>query len=134
VNERSMIALLREVKFEDVRLLIRNHIHCKMQDMANDVNVYIISSGVNAYHEDFLTADGTKSRVVAAYTVDPASPASIDIRGEGTLAAGLVAGRSQGVAKGATVHSVKVFRDDTAYAVPKQDVIDALAWVKARMF
>lgn len=65
-----------------------------------------------------------------SYTVDPGSPADVDIRGEGTIAAAAAAGSLYGVAKRATLHSVKVFRDDVLdYTAPRQDVLDGLSWV-----
>eukprot|EP00892_Ulva_mutabilis_P007156 jgi/Ulvmu1/4812/UM020_0097.1 len=101
------------------------------QNYAENVNIYIVSAGINGAHIDFRAESGDQlSRVKAAYTVDPASPADLDIRGEGTIAAGTAAGAVHGVAKGATLHSVKVFRDDVLdYTAPRQDVLDGLSWI-----
>lgn len=94
------------------------------------MNIYIVSAGVNGAHVDFRGVSNDTSRVKAAYTVDPGSPADIDIRGEGTIAAASAAGAIHGVAKSATIHSVKVFRDDVLdYTAPRQDVLDGLAWI-----
>lgn len=105
-----------------------------LQNYADNVNIYIVSAGINSVHADFRGINGEQaSRVKAAYTVDPASPADIDIRGEGTIAAAAAAGAVYGVAKGATLHSVKVFRDDVAdYTAPTQDVLDGLSWILVR--
>lgn len=104
------------------------------QNKADNVNIYVVSAGVNGAHIDFRAMDRDQaSRVVPAYTVDPASPADVDIRGEGTIAAAAAAGAVHGVAKGATLHSVKVFRDDVVhYTAPRQDVLDGLSWVVVR--
>jgi hypothetical protein len=92
-----------------------------------------VSAGVNGLHQDFLTADGSQSRVVAAFSLDPRSPADIDVRGEGTLAAGVAAGRLHGVAKQARIHSVKVFRDDmVSYSTRETDVVRGLQWIVVR--
>ena len=105
-----------------------------MQSLGEGANIYIISAGVNAGHADFASASGTAgSRVVAAHTVDAGSPADVDVRGEGTLAAGLAAGAAYGVAKAATVHSVKVFRDDSVeYSTPEAAVVEGLNFVAVR--
>jgi hypothetical protein len=81
-------------------------------------------------HRDFLAASGQTSRVVPAFSVDAASPADIDIRGEGTVAAAAAAGLLHGVAKAARLHSVKVFRDDTIdFVAPKEDILRGLSWI-----
>ena len=101
-----------------------------MQSNGSGVNIYVVSGGVHRWHQDLATEDG-QARVVPAYSVHDASPADIDIRGEGTAAAAAAAGLLSGVAKGATIHSVKVFRDETAdFTAPKQDVLDGLNWIK----
>lgn len=103
-----------------------------MQSNGTGVNIYVVSGGVHKWHQDFTTEDG-QSRVVPAHSVHHASPADIDIRGEGTAAAGAAAGLLSGVAKGATVHSVKVFRDETPdFTAPTQDVLDGLSWIHVR--
>jgi subtilisin family serine protease len=101
-----------------------------VQDQGKEGNLYVVAAGVNGLHQDFLTADGTGSRVISAYSVDAGSPANVDVRGEGTLAAGVAAGRMHGVAKQAWIHSVKVFRDDVlSYSTPEVDVIRGLQWI-----
>lgn len=107
-----------------------------LQNYAENANIYVVSAGINAAHIDFRGMNDDKTtRVVPAYTVDPASPADVDIRGEGTIAAAAAAGAVYGVAKGATLHSVKVFRDDVVdYTAPRQDVLDGLSWVVVRLY
>lgn len=96
------------------------------------MNIYIVSGGINTLHEDFKGPDG-KSRVIPAFSVHHSSPAGIDIRGEGTAAAAAAAGMLSGVAKGATIHSVKVFKDDAAeFSAPKDDVLQGLSWIMVR--
>ena len=103
-----------------------------MQSNGSGVNIYVVSGGVHKWHQDLAAKDG-QPRVVPAYSVHHASPADIDIRGEGTAAAAAAAGLLSGVAKGATIHSVKVFRDETAdFTAPKEDVLNGLNWIRVR--
>ena len=68
---------------------IRGH----SQTQGEGANIYVVSAGVNAGHSEFLAPGGAGSRVVAAYSVDQRlSFADVDLRGEGTAAAGLAAG------------------------------------------
>lgn len=113
-----------------------------MQGTGEGVNVYVISAGVNGAHAEFAPAMGSfgaqnpsrrGSRVVAAYSTPGAGAADVDVRGEGTAAAALVAGLRYGVARGATVHSVKVFADsESEYAAPEAQVLAGVRWVVVR--
>ena len=75
------------------------------------VNVYLLSSGVRADHEEFKFSDGRPgSRVRSAWGFEGQDPLkdcedAFVWYGFGTYAAGMIAGLRQGVAKNATIHS-----------------------------
>jgi len=78
------------------------------------VHVFVIDSGINANHRDFLDARGN-SRIGTSYNafdrVECAPGdmgACMDTGGHGTHVAGTVAGRRYGLASCATVHAVKI--------------------------
>lgn len=66
------------------------------------VNAYIIDSGIRATHTDF------GGRVVSAFTYINDGRGTSDCNGHGTAVAAIVGGATHGVAKGATLHSVRV--------------------------
>ena len=98
--------------------------------IANDglgVHVYVIDTGVRISHNEPKNADGTSRASIAWDTVDdddnPSTPANtdgpghdgIDCQGHGTLMASIIGGNTFGVAKAATLHSVRsVARDQFA--------------------
>ena len=59
--------------------------------------------GINAVHEEFLTAGGTASRIMTGFSIDGATP-QLDCNGHGTHISGTAAGRYFGVAKNAFIH------------------------------
>ena len=65
------------------------------------VNIYIVDGGVVATHPDF------GGRVRTAWTWDARYPAGQDCSGHGTAVASVAAGNEYGVAKGATIWSVR---------------------------
>jgi subtilisin family serine protease len=65
------------------------------------VNIYVVDGGVFAAHPDF------GGRVRAAWTWDANYPAGQDCSGHGTAVASVAAGNDYGVAKGATIWSVR---------------------------
>lgn len=91
-------------------------------DSADDIFVYLIDSGVNMRHEEF------EGRVESGYdfvrNTDVDTP---DCTGHGTHIAGLIAGRTFGVAKKARVISVRVFGCNHKAQVSA--ITDALHWV-----
>ena len=125
---------LRLARSPGAALLQRAHVErFVVQGEGEGVNIYVVAAGVNALHADLRTANGSASRVTAAYTLDAASPADVDLRGEGTLAAGVAAGLVHGAAKRARLHSVKVFRDGAADAATDEAaVLRGLQWVLVR--
>lgn len=74
------------------------------------VNVYVLDTGVTANHTEFLRDDGT-SRVTYLYDVFDI-PEEDDCEGHGTMVASLVAGKTFGVAKNATVYSIRTLDCD----------------------
>ncbi|RKP27247.1 peptidase S8/S53 domain-containing protein, partial [Syncephalis pseudoplumigaleata] len=86
------------------------------------VNVYVIDTGININHED-IKGRAKWGAVFGPGRNDPPT----DDMGHGTFVAGIIAGKHFGVAKKATVISVKVYRkrgDQTT-----DDVISGLKWV-----
>lgn len=67
------------------------------------VHLYVIDSGVLATHNDF------GGRVAAGYSAISDGRGTGDCYGHGTHVAGTAAGATYGVAKGATIHPVRVF-------------------------
>lgn len=71
------------------------------------INIYVLDTGINADHKEFLNADGTKSRVVSgAWSYDGTTDTE-DCNGHGTAVASLAAGRTLGTAPNATIHSIR---------------------------
>lgn len=73
------------------------------------VHVFIIDTGINTSHYDFLDANGV-SRIDIGNSVNYAQDGSgiEDCNGHGTAVASIAAGRIYGVAKNATIHVVRV--------------------------
>ncbi|KAK9901231.1 hypothetical protein WJX75_001560 [Coccomyxa subellipsoidea] len=92
------------------------------------VHIYVVDTGINAVHEEFLTADGTASRIMTGFSIDGATPQS-DCNGHGTHISGTAAGRYFGVAKNAFIHPLRVIGCDGSGSM--LDVITALEWVHA---
>lgn len=78
---------------------------------ANTVYVYVLDSGVRTTHEEFRLPNGTRSAFHGLDVVERLNYAK-DCTGHGTHVAGVIAGASFGVAKHATVISVRVLGCD----------------------
>ncbi|KAK3277497.1 hypothetical protein CYMTET_14499 [Cymbomonas tetramitiformis] len=88
------------------------------------VHVFVIDTGINAAHVDFA------GRVGASYNAITDQPSAPDGNGHGTHCSGTVMGTSYGVAKGATLHGVKVLSDSGSGTFA--DVIEGMEWVASR--
>eukprot|EP00931_Biecheleriopsis_adriatica_P039400 TRINITY_DN22532_c0_g1_i1.p1 TRINITY_DN22532_c0_g1~~TRINITY_DN22532_c0_g1_i1.p1 ORF type:complete len:644 (-),score=88.22 TRINITY_DN22532_c0_g1_i1:99-2030(-) len=99
------------------------------------VHIYILDTGVRGTHEEFRRADGS-SRVVHTLEVIEDTvkecttfdtSCAVDRHGHGTHCAGTAGGKHHGVASDATVHAVKVIRDDGTLEMSW--VLTALDWI-----
>lgn len=93
------------------------------EDSGENVNVYVIDTGVLVSHTDF------EGRARHGYdTVDSDNNAT-DCNGHGTHVAGTIASATYGVAKNVIIHGVRVLgcRGGGAYS----DVIEGIEWVTA---
>lgn len=86
------------------------------------VHIYVIDSGIRADHADFA------GRVVIERDFVDAGGA--DCTGHGTAVAGIAAGTTYGVAKGATIHVLRATGCVADAATDAQRFIDALDWVR----
>lgn len=98
------------------------------------VHVYMLDSGIRASHREFkdrLNQSRVSGGVNATVAVgDPARNDTSDCYGHGTHVAGIVAGRTYGVAKDAILHPVRILR---CPGTQSQDSwwIDGLNWIAA---
>jgi hypothetical protein len=94
------------------------------------VHVYVLDTGVRTTHNDFTSrAIPTYSSYNQQEVVCTASDTTCagDGHGHGTHCAGTVAGQAYGVAKGATIHAVKVLSDQGGGSLA--GIIMALDWL-----
>jgi len=103
-------------------------------DGGKGVHVYVLDTGINTGHRDFggravptldVTVRGQALKVCAATD----STCAMDRQGHGTHCAGSVGGNTFGIAKGSTLHAVKVLGDDGSGS--SAGVLRAMDWVKA---
>ncbi len=85
------------------------------------VHVYILDTGLRTTHVDF------GGRAVGAYTVIDDGNGTNDCNGHGTHVAGIVGGTTYGVAKGVTLHAVRVL-DCKGYG-SYSGIIAAIDWL-----
>ncbi|MFF0146549.1 subtilisin family serine protease [Amycolatopsis sulphurea] len=90
---------------------------------ASNVQVYVLDTGVRTSHEDF------GGRAHAAFdAVDPgATPGGEDCNGHGTRVASAIAGKQYGVAKEASIESVRTLGCDGKGTT--EHILTALDWV-----
>lgn len=97
------------------------------------VDVYVIDTGIDGTHPEFLGEDGTSraSTVADFVTKSPKHPQyNKDCNGHGTHVAGTIGGKSYGVAKGVTLYGVKVL--DCRGSGSWSAVIAGMDWVRAQ--
>lgn len=84
----------------------------------NGVHVYVIDTGILIGHPEFATPSG-QSRASVVYNAF--ADGVLDDHGHGTHVAGTIGGKTYGVAKEVTLHSVRVFKlgkeSDTAVVI-----------------
>lgn len=91
------------------------------------VNVYVVDSGINATHQELISNTITHSDAdFVGDTISLARP-GFDGFGHGTGVAAHVGGQYLGVAKFATLHSVRVL--DTSNSGTTQTILQGLNWV-----
>merc|ERR1719367_2733561 len=94
------------------------------------VHVYVLDTGVRTTHTDFGgRAIPTYDSIDAPNVCSPSDTTCAgDGHGHGTHCAGTVAGSLYGVAKGATIHAVKVLSDSGSGSLT--GIIMALDWIR----
>lgn len=91
------------------------------------VHIYVIDTGVQSDHVEFLTADGTKSRVVTGEWSYDGTTNTEDCNGHGTATASLAGGRTVGTAPNATIHSIRAIGCNGQANIA--DIIGGLNWI-----
>jgi serine protease len=94
------------------------------------VHVYVIDSGIRPFHDQFRTVGGTRVRYEigrGGYSAVPGCPTTGDFLGHGTHVAGIIGGKTKGVAPEVTLHSVRVFGEERT--TQASWVIGAVDWV-----
>ncbi|PXF43911.1 Extracellular serine proteinase [Gracilariopsis chorda] len=91
----------------------------------HSVFVYVLDSGIRVSHKEFLEANGS-SRVLPGVDIVDRKPSFTDETGHGTHVAAIIAGRTYGVAKNASIVSVRVTdRNGLGYT---SRLIEGLQW------
>jgi hypothetical protein len=99
-----------------------------------NVVVYVLDTGINPSHDEFRDANGN-SRVLPGYDAicaygQPCPPPSADCAGHGTHVAGIIGGRTYGVAKGVFLYPVRIVSCGGGYAPPiNETIVRALDWI-----
>lgn len=119
----------------DVQALGYDYQYAYPSDGAAGVDVFVIDSGVRASHQEFTGRIGDRVSF-APLNSSPRNPdnptpfSSVeDDLGHGTSVSGVIAGTKWGVAKQATIHSVKIFNNNGD--ATDRGFFDAVEWVAA---
>lgn len=102
----------------------RNNSYIYSSDGAG-VNVYIVDSGINASHNEFLA--GGQSRILTGADFVGDGQGTNDCNGHGTHVAGIAGGNTVGVAKSVNLIPLRVLRCDGTGQVSWTD--QALQWI-----
>lgn len=89
------------------------------------VDLYVVDTGVRSTHQEF----GARVDTVDAFSIVADDLGTEDCHGHGTLVAGIAAGETFGVAKGATIHPVRVLDCYGQGAI--SNIITAIDWITA---
>ena len=94
-------------------------------------HLWVIDTGINPLHVEFLDAATGASRVGVGYDFTQSLSGGLDCNGHGTHVSGIAAGLTFGVAKCASLHSVRVLDCQGSGSV--QNVISGLAYVASQV-
>ncbi len=86
----------------------------------SNTHIYIVDTGIRGDHAEFAGRIGN-----GVNTADSTS-ANSDTFGHGTGVAAVAAGKTKGIARGATLHSVKITSGGTAWS---DDMLEGIDWV-----
>lgn len=92
------------------------------------VQVYILDSGLDASHRE-LTRVGAGIDILSGKVTD--NTVNNDECNHGTRMAGIICGKSTGVAPGVTIHSVKVFAKLNSCRGKWSDIASGLRWINS---
>ncbi|MEO8277851.1 MAG: S8 family serine peptidase [Thermoanaerobaculia bacterium] len=90
------------------------------------VDVYVVDTGIRSTHDDF----GGRVDMATSFTAIDDGHGAEDCYGHGTVVAGVVGGATYGVAKGVTLHSVRVVGCDGMGSIANS--IAGIDWITAR--
>lgn len=93
----------------------------------NGVHVYMLDTGIDPTHSEFLNADGTGSRVISGEWSFDGTNNTNDCNGHGTATASLVGGRTLGTAPNATLHAIRAVDCDGQAQIA--DIVAGLNWI-----
>jgi hypothetical protein len=88
--------------------------------------VFIVDTGIRSTHDEFKLANGS-SRVLGRYVASGLAQGNDDDNGHGTHCAGTAAGKTYGVAKGASLYNVQVLGGDGSGSL--SGVVDGMQYV-----
>ncbi|KAI3661954.1 hypothetical protein MP638_005995 [Amoeboaphelidium occidentale] len=105
------------------------------ENAGTNVTVYIVDTGVDPFHEEFINGFNQNqscfnTRVQLLYPPDADVGRGFDDHGHGTMTASLAAGKTFGVAKNATIVSVKAL--NAQGEADLQEILRAIEWIAAR--